>query len=443
MREESIQFACERLARGGLKQQECCGVAIMFAFEVDPMLAAEMIFRSTNAIWMRVGSAIQGLIEQWHTPGQIDRTLRFMMSSGRPEFFDQVWPLITHENDQVHLGALRAGRRFRPSLLGSDAAKRIAALPANIRKHVLCEIAFNSGMDGLDLAAAVAKDDLDHEVKVEVIGALAFRRADRQVADVLCDADEKTFDLVVRRGNVDEATDEHVKKGMEAARARQRKEGGSAHDRLRTIMYTHKEDLSGEVAGIIAGIEIKDGRDAAVELIYRVRDRYSRAIADGLLQRIRAGHRLFYGADNLLASAGFSLEDDELLNIALSEAARHDDRAEAAASVLGPQAGRMIDTVFEAKKYLRDANGKYNRRRTAIRSARPHQDAPGTSLSLLFGRARTGRNEEMADLADLISPSRWRGDRGRPFDSDARVMIQALAEVGATDAGLGQGRGRN
>lgn len=61
--EESILFACERLARGDMKQQECCGAAIMAAFEVDPMLAAEMIFHSTDVIWARVGSIIQRFME--------------------------------------------------------------------------------------------------------------------------------------------------------------------------------------------------------------------------------------------------------------------------------------------------------------------------------------------------------------------------------------------
>ena len=34
--EESILFACERLARGDPKQQEACGATILAAFEVDP-----------------------------------------------------------------------------------------------------------------------------------------------------------------------------------------------------------------------------------------------------------------------------------------------------------------------------------------------------------------------------------------------------------------------
>jgi hypothetical protein len=432
--EESILFACERLARGDPKQQEACGAAILAAFEVDPILAAEMIFRSTDPVWARIGSTIQGLIGRWHTLGKVDRALCFMIGSGRPEFLEHVWPLITHEDDQVHLSALRAGRRFRPSILGSDAAKRIAALSSDVRKNVLHEIASNSGMDGLDLAAAIVKDDPDPEVKATVIDALAFRRADRHVADVLRCADEKTFDLVARTGLVDKVDDEHVTKELDAARARQQKQGVSAYDRLRTIVYGQRdEDLSGELTAIIAEMEIDKKRDAEVHLLYKARHRYPRAVADGLLQRVRADRTLFYGADDLLASANMSLEDDELLDIALAETSRNDARAEAAASVLGPQAvGRMIETVLEERKQLRDANGKYKQaasdRYYDLLARIGH--TPGASIAAA-ARARSAQagNEEMADLADLISrhPD-GENDRGRPFDADALAAIRALAK---------------
>ena len=180
-------------------------------------------------------------------------------------------------------------------------------------------------------------------------------------------------------------------------------------------------------------MDIDKKRDAEAQLLYLARNRYSRAIADGLLQRVRAGRTLFYGADDLLASAGFSLEDDALLEIALSETSRHDDRAEAAASVLGPQAvGRMIDAVLEAKKRLRDASGKYNQaasdRYHALLARIEH--TPGASLVAAV-RARSARagNEEMADLAELISRHpNGESDRGRPFDADALATIRALAE---------------
>jgi len=433
--EESILFACERLARGDAKQQEACGAAILAAFEVDPMLAAEMISRSTDAVWARVGWTIQGLIGRWHIPGKVDRALRFMISSGRPEFLGLVWPLITHENDQVHLKALRAGRRFRPSLLEGDTGKRIAGLSPDVRKNVLHEIALNSGMDGLDLAAAIAKDDPDPEVKATVIDALAFRLAHRHVADVLHCADEKTFDLVARKGIVDEATDEHVKKGIEAARERHRKEGVSAYGRLRTIVYAQgNADLSGELTKIIAEMEIDEKkRDPEIQLIYEARNRYPRAVADGLLQRVRADRTLFYAADDLLLSGGFSLEDAALLEIALSDTRKRDDRAQAAASVLGPKAvGRMIEVALEAKKHLRDASGRYDRAagdRYHDLQARIAHTPGGSLIAAVLVRSAQAGNEEMADLAEMIvRHPNGENHRGRPFDAAALAAIRGLVE---------------
>ncbi|UVT17619.1 MAG: hypothetical protein H8K04_08845 [Nitrospira sp.] len=432
--EESILFACERLACGDLKQQECCGAAIMAAFEVDPMLAAEMIYRSTDAVWARVGSSIKESIDQWHTPGKVDRAVRFMIISGRHEFFDRVWPLITHEDDQVQLQALRAGSRFRPSLLGKDAAKLIAALPGSTRKHVLCEIAYNSGMEGLDLATAVAKDDPDPEVRVDVTSALAFRRANRHVADVLRCSDAKTFDLVLSRDIDVVATDEHIKREMEGARERQRKDAGSAYDRLRAILHSQNDqDFSQELTAIIAEMEIDTKQDPAVQVIYALRDRYSHSIADGLLQRLRSGRTMFYGADDLLASAGFSLEDDVLIGIVLAETPRFDNNAQAAASVLGAQAvGHIIEILLKTKERCRDESGRYDQ----VASDRYHNlfdrigRAPGASLvvATLSLSARVG-NEELATLAELISGHPGdKENRGRPFDDDARTTIRTLAE---------------
>ena len=432
--EESILFACERLARGDPKQQEACGAAIVAAFEVDPMLAAEMIFRSTGAVWARIGSNIQGLIGRWHTPGKVDRALRFMISTGRPEFFNQVWPLITHENDQVALPALRTGNQFRPSLLGGDADRKIAALSANVRKMVLHEIAFNSGMDGLDLAAAIAQHDPDPEVRATVVGALAFRGADRHVANVLRSADEKTFELVVHKGLVDEVTDVHVKKVIDAARERQRKEGVSTHERLNTIVYRRgAEDRSGELTAIISEMEIDQQQDAMRYLLYEARTRYSREIAEGLLQRVRAGRTLFYGTHDLLASAGLILEDEELLEIALSDKGQHNRRAEAAASVLGPQTvGHMIEAVLEVKKRLLDASGKYDQAvgdRYNDLLARIGHTPTASLIAAVRARSAQAGNEEMATLADLISRHpNGENSRGIPFDADALAAIRALAK---------------
>lgn len=431
--EEPILFACERLAHGGAKEQEACVAAILSAFEVDPMLAAEIIFRGNDAIWSRVGGTIAERIRRWHKRERVDRAVRFMIASGRPEFVDLVWPLISHENDQVHLSALRASRRFRPSILGDGASRKIEALPLEIRKSVLFEIADNSGMDGMDLATAIAKSDPVPDVKATVVEALAFRRADRHAAEILRSADDRTFDLVVRTELLDDATDEHVKKGIEAARERRRKTGRSPHDRLHAIVYASgTEDMSADVAAIVAEMEFRKDEPGGGHLLYEARNRYPRAVADGVLARVREGKPLFYGADDLLAAVGITLEDEQFLGIALADT-RRDQRAQAAASVLGPQAvSRVIDALLKAKKVVRALDGKYNE--TAAERYRELGErvahAPASSLvAAIRARSRAAGNEELAQLADLVArhPSSD-GDRGRPFDDHARAEINVLAE---------------
>jgi hypothetical protein len=431
--EEAILFAVERLARGDADQRAACGKAILAAFEVDPILAAEMIFRSTEEVWAQIAPVIQGLVARWHAPGKVDRALRFMLTSGRPEFLDVVWPLITSENEQTSLKTLRNCRRFRPSVLGKDAERNIVALPPKVRTAVLHEIVSRSSMNGLDLAAAIARNEPDPDVQASVVDALAFRRADRHVAEVLQKAGDKTFDLITRRGLVDGVTDEHVREGLAAARKRQMAQGMSACDRLRAIVYAHGAgDRSAELAEIIGTMEIERWQDAELHLVYEAHKRYPRAVADGLLTRVRAGRTLFYGADDILASAGFSLEDDALLDLALAETAHRNDRAEAAASVLGPQAvGRMIDALLDLGARLR-ADGTYDH--TASDLYRSLQDriahTPGASLvAAVRGRSAQADNDKIARLADLLSRHpNGDSDRGRPFDTDSLLAIQGLAE---------------
>jgi hypothetical protein len=431
--EEPILFAVERLARGDAHQRTACGPAIVAAFEVDPILAAEMIFRSTEEVWSQIAATIQGLVARWHAPGKVDRAFRFMLTSGRHEFLDAVWPLISNENDQISLKALRNCKRFRPSILGNDAEKKIKAMSQPARTVLLVEMAMHSGMDGLDLASAIAKNDPDPEVQVSVVDALAFRRADRHVAEVLQNAGDKTFDLIVRRDLIDEVDDEQVKKGVAAARERQATEKTSAYDHLRVIVYAQGgEDLSVALTEIISTMEIEQRQDAGVQLIYQARNRYSVAVAEGLLARVRAGRTLFYGADDILASAGFALEEEALLELALSDPGRHDDRAEAAASVLGPTAaGRMVDAVLDAGARLR-VDGKFDQAASEICVGLENRIAhvPGASLvAAMLTRSAQADNEEMAGLADLLSrhPD-GDTDRGRPFDPASLKAIQGLIE---------------
>ncbi len=431
--EEAVLFAVERLARGDEHQHALCGQAIVAAFEVDPILAAEMIFRSNEETWSLIALTIQALVARWHTPGKVDRALRFMLTSGRSEFLDTVWPLISSEDNQVSLKALRNCRRFRPSILGKAPEEKIKALSQRARKVLLHEMVFNSDIEGLDLACAIAKVDHDPEVQASVVEALAFRRADRHVAEVLLIAGDKTLDLVVRKSLVDEVDDEQVKNIVARARGRQAAGKMSLHDRVRTIVHTREgEDRSAELTDIIARMEMDGKRDAERHLLHEARNRYPVAVANGLLIRVLNGDTVFHGADDILASAGFVREDDALLKLALTDPARIDDRAEAAASSLGPNAvGRLLDEFFAVGSRL-VVNGKHddvaNKNYHGLETRIAH--VPGASLvRAVLLRSKHADSEQMARLAGVLSRHpNGETDRARPFDADSIVVIQGLVE---------------
>ncbi len=429
--EEAILFAVERMARGDARQKKACGAAILAAFEVDPILAAEMIYRATDEVWAEISETIQKLVRRWHTPGKLDRSVRFMITSGRAEFRDLVWPLITNANDQKSLPALRAARRFRPSVLGPNAQADILALPIEVRKTVVSEIGYRSGMDGLDLATSIAKADADPELKAAAVGGMAFRRADRHVADVLSTANDDTFDLVYRKSHLEQTDDKTMQERLAAAQVRAEKDV-SDYDRLRTAVYARDgKDRSAELTELIATIKIERKQDAEVELIYEARKRYDNAVAQGLLRRLREGRELFYSADNILAASSIVLEDDALVKMVLEPKERMDSRAEAAASILGPvSVGKLIDAKLAVMAEIR-ALGCYEKslsdRDYGLRDRIAH--APGASVvAAVQARAGAASNEDIRELAGLLRRQEEEGDRARPFASEAGEVIGPIVE---------------
>jgi hypothetical protein len=232
---------------------------------------------------------------------------------------------------------------------------------------------------------------------------------------------------------IDEVTDETVKAGIAAAHERLRKKGVSAYDQMHAIVYAHgDDDLSAELVTVIAEMEIDKKQEGAVNLIYEAQKRFPRAVAEGILRRLREGRTLPYHAPNLMAGSGFAFEDDALRDIAL-EGSRSDDRASAAVSVLGPRAvGQMIEKMFEAQKLVRDVDGKYDKaagdRYHAIQD-RIGQAQIASLLVAIAARSAQADNQEMADLADLISRHpNGENDRGQPFNAAALTTIAEFVE---------------
>ncbi|MYA89892.1 MAG: hypothetical protein F4X97_15815 [Boseongicola sp. SB0662_bin_57] len=431
---EAILFAVDRTARGDDAQRRACAAAVLAGFDIDPLLAAEMIFRAGDEVWNHVADEIQSRVGRWHAPGKLDRAFGFMISTGRPEFVDILWPQLAHENDQVHLGALRAAERFRPSVLGEDATGRLANLPTPVRRNVLSEMVHNSGIEGLDLATAVAIDDPDSDVVAGVANSLALRGADRHLFKLLCNAEEAVYDRLARNSRVVEIDDAEVRARLAAARERQMASGMSPRDRLRSLLWEGpSKEAPREIVELVTDLDIDGREDDDRRLLWELNYHHPNAIAEAVLNRLRAGRALFHGADDILAAAGLTIEDDDLLKVALAETGPHDDKAEAAASVLGPNAvGAMVDAFLDVRSRLRNANGGIDQAANdRIHSLRQRLDhAQGACLvTAVAARSNAVQNEELATLASLFSRQAWAASgRERPFGTEALEIIGSLAQ---------------
>jgi hypothetical protein len=432
--EEAILFAVERLARSTVDSLNACARSVLAALEVDPLLAAEMVYRSSDEVWALVADDVQRFVRAWHAPGAVDRALRFMLTSGRPEFLDIVWPLVTHESNQTSLRALRNCRQLRPSVFGSDAVSSIAALPKGPREVLLCEMASHGDVEGLDLATAIAKRDPEADVQVSVVSALSFRRADHHVTEILQTASEAALDLIVRQRSLDdeEVVDSQCRERL--VRAQQRAaEAETDYDRLHRIArLPHDEKQEPELFRLLSTMDIKpEGRDVG-SLAEELRTRYPAVVASAVMARLRDGRPLFHRAADIISAAGVLVDDKVLLQIAQEDLGQYSQRASIAASVLGPRsAARLLDRLFELEP-KRKVNGEWDREVTSLFRGLESRLALASAESILeavVARSAHASVPQMALMADVLV--RCRGQQSaqdRPFGETVRETVSGLVE---------------
>lgn len=448
--EEAVLFAVERLARGTDDSPKVCALSLLAALEVDPLLAADMIHRSSDEIWALVADDVQRFVRAWHASGTVDRALRFMLTSGRPEFLDIVWPLVTHESDQTSLRALRNCRQLRPTVFGSGAVSSIAALPKGPREVLLHEIASHGDVAGLDLATALAKIDPDPDVQMSVVSALSFRRADHHVAEILRTTSDAVLDQIVRQRSLDydEIMDPQCRERL--AQAKQRAaEVETDYDRLyRIACAPHDEKQEPVLFGMLSTMEIKsDGRDFG-SLVEELRTRYPTVVASALIARVREGRSLFHRVADIVSAAGLVVDDEALLQIAQEDVGQYSQRASIAASILGPRsAATLLDRLFELEP-KRKVNGAWDHEVNILFHGLEGRLALASAeiiLEAVVARSARATVSEMALMADVLVRCRGHNSTGdRPFKDAVRERVANLVEewgyrmLASVDATRGQ-----
>jgi hypothetical protein len=429
--EESIFFAIERMSQEN-DGAAVAAHAVRLALPIDPMLAAEMIYRVSPAVWEIVKAEILAFVHRWHRPGTVDRAVRFMIMTGRPEFESRIWPLASSEDSQIQLPTLRTAPRFRPSVLGPDFRSKVAGLPEATREHLIALIASESGVDGMDLAAELAKTDPSPKVQAEVVQYFQFRRADRHVASILAVAHDETWALLVRNGF---GYAEAIRAPGAAVRLRAEREKALAQapeplERLLLLLNEppHYPDRDAGIAAAIVDARFPI-RDPAVSrlLYYAYAEKTAPApVLQGLRQRLETDLELPFQAENFLDQ--LDVVDDGPIAAAILDISREKREANLISVLAGPKTVcALIDKYLDCAQALkadcnnRALNEEYCRLRSRIAATR----AP-FFVAAVMARAKTDDPVLVAALAHLVSLHGDSSDRKLPVTVDLEIKPQLI-----------------
>lgn len=428
--EESILFACDRLSRADEAGVQAVAAAIEDTLAIDPILAGAMLDRATEMVWLRVRDRVLRFVDRWHTPGKVDRAVRFIVASGKPEFADRIWPLVSNADDQIQFETFRASDRFRPGVLGPECEARLRALPASQRKLALSEIASNSGFDGMELAANLAIDDPDPEVVVAVLESLAFRRGDRQVNRIMEAAPDLVWKALGKESYPYHLTDPKLDARLAAERAAARGAETEPVRLLRRIAEEKPADAEARMTALLGNADI-DFKDMNIEhSIARAYQEFPGAIAAGLMARVAADLPLPYRAGDYLKNA--ALVDSGPVATAALDPSTPERRLNAAAAVIGPvTVSALFDQLFTVDDQMR-ALGRYDQQlsnahsRLVVAITATRQDV---FVQVLAARAQTDNPRHIGLMADLLARyGRNGGDSKSPIGAAHRAPLRAIIE---------------
>jgi len=351
--EEPILFACDRLSRANQAGSRAVATAVLRTLSIDPMLASEMIYRASSEVWDIAKDDIVDFVGRWHTPDKIGRAIGFMITTGQPEFEHYIWPLITDSDPQVFLSAFRVAHRFKSSVLGLNVQARIAGLPEQIREHVIEGIASESGIDGIELATNLAKEDPSATVQFAVIESLLFRRADRFVTEMLKVAKDGVWPLLARKGYAGEIKDPEVAERLRRERKSYVEDEPNVLTKISLLLEGNgkSSEIAQQVATFIESESFPIKDEQAMWILDRALEYYPQEVGAALLNRIEARRELPFRCVELLKDVT-SVDEGAISGFVL-DVSTENRLADKAAVIVGPKTVSILIDKFLALNELR------------------------------------------------------------------------------------------
>lgn len=436
--EEAILFACERLAVDA-PSVAVVAQAVKIALSVEPMLAAEIVYRTGDAVWSIVSPEVQAFARAWHQADQVDLAVCFMMKTGRADFSDLVWPLVSSSSDQIQSKALHIGDRIRPTVFGSHLKGDYDGLQVQVRERLVSGLIFGGGIEALETAVDLAMRDSSVDVKFQAVEALLFRGAPRQATAVLECAEDEVWRRVAERDYFDGLTAPHVVTRLRVLQEDDAKENPSLARIARKAQILGEVD---ELGAILRNekLDLRAGRNASA--FHQAAGAFPEVVAQAMTDRIFAGCSLPFQVQGYLLAQPVS-EAPELSNIII-DSQEINERIGGALFLAGPSIiARLVSELLELKPKIY-ANGMPSSAQYAplgLLRDKISRTRPDAFVEAIVSFSATTDHRDIEALADLITAHGKHGTNERmdgvPTDG-RRKLIEALNGWAGCLMGSGQ-----
>ena len=431
--EEPIFFAVERLSRTGADGAAAVASAIIATLAIDPILAAEMVFRSSDQAWGLVRSTVIEFAGRWHTPGAVDRAFGFMLRTGKPNFADTLRKVVEAGDRNTRIEAIRAAPRFRASSLGADAEAWVATFPEDARAEVLAEIAMKGNVTAMEFATAVAEAEVSASVRVEVIEALAFRQANRLAAHVLNSSPDEVWRNIARKGYPEELDDPEIDRRLATERANIAKEGQDPLTKLRRAAEV-TDDLTEVVSNAIADPAFPARDQHAAQVVSAALRTQATGVLNGLVKRLAARLEIPFGLDDELRASAMQFDDGPLVEAVLDPATLR-NVAHSCSALIGPTAvARLLDVHLSVCTRLKRGNqaAKVDVDRCTALMGLITSTRPTSFAAAVISRGPPGGAFSTGVMADLFARhGNGDGKVRLPLAEDKRQALVAIFQQSA------------
>ncbi len=196
--EEPLRMIAEDL--GAAESEIPTGkVLVQTALRVDPVFAARLSHFGGPSIWSEVRSEVDSRLRALYAvPNQRYRqyALAAMLATGSDDFADILIPLLTDPDQQVRLGAYRAGLQF-PSSIGQKWERTVAGWTEQHRIEFVTQLAIHQGRT--EVALKFVRSDPSPAVRLESLSALVWMGQREEVTEILRSLSDPEFERAIQK----------------------------------------------------------------------------------------------------------------------------------------------------------------------------------------------------------------------------------------------------